>query len=464
VPTQVQRPLYWHQGLFLQPQHFQLADAYSSSLLEPLRTYGLQHFWGTGALEIQETALGNKQFVIISGEFVFPDSTHVVFPGNAVLASRSFDEAWVEAERPFSVYLGLRRWDQEGGNVTVLQGSAGAESISTRFSTTTDPDEVKDLHASGPAANVKRLSFALRIFWETEIEQIADYCLIPIAQLERDGEQIKLSRRFIPPSLSISASGQLVQMIKDIRDQVSSRCRQLEEYKSPREIQMMELDIGYMVFLLALRTLNRHVPMLYHLTEAGSIHPWAVYGMLRQLIGELSTFAEGLSANGEREDGTRVLPLYDHENLWTCFSTAQNLIGHILDNITVGPGHIVRLEFDGKYFSAEMPEYVADNRNTYWLVVRTEADSKRVIEEVRDLAKLSASRNLTTLIARALPGIPLEYHSAPPPGLPRRSHSFHFRIDHMSEQWADIQKSQHLALYWDTAPNDVTADIVTMRR
>lgn len=458
----LEKPLFWHQGLFLQPQHLQLADLQKNALLQPFRKYSKPHFWGVAGLEIQEAGLGNKSFEILNGEIVFQDGTYAVFPGNSVLKPRSFDDAWLEGEKPFTVFLGLRKWDPAGENATVVPSMDETSDINTRFATTADPEEIRDMHGDGPAAQVKQLSYVLRIFWETEQEKLDNYNLIPIAELERDGEEIRLSRKFTPPCLSVDASDWIVRTLKDIRDQITSRCRQLEEYKSPKEVQSMDFDIGYMVFLLALRSLNRYVPLLYHMTETKNLHPWDVYSVLRQMIGELSTFSEGLNAVGERLDGTRALPPYDHLALWECFSAAQSLVSEMLDSITVGAGHRIRLEYDGAYYSGEISERMLGSRNRFWLVLRTEAPADEITESFRRVAKLSVKRNITTLLARAVPGIPLEYYPVPPPGLPRRANSHYFRIDHTSSQWLEVEPEQILSLFWDSAPEDMTAEILVI--
>ena len=55
----MERPLFWHQGLFLQPQHLQLADLHAQSLLTPVYKYLCPYPWGIGELEIQTAALDN---------------------------------------------------------------------------------------------------------------------------------------------------------------------------------------------------------------------------------------------------------------------------------------------------------------------------------------------------------------------------------------------------------------------
>ena len=92
----IERPLYWHQGLFLQPQHFQLLERSLQSLLLPFYDFAEPHFWGVGEMEIQKAALGTRSFSPLKGNLLFSDGSHAVFPGNAVIEPRPFDEAWVE--------------------------------------------------------------------------------------------------------------------------------------------------------------------------------------------------------------------------------------------------------------------------------------------------------------------------------------------------------------------------------
>lgn len=458
----IQRPLFWHQGLFLQPQHFQLFDRSFQSLLMPFHNFIEPHFWGLGEIEIQKTALGIKSFNLLKGIFLFPDGTYVVLPGNAVFEARTFNEAWVEGGKPFPIYIGIKRWNDAGENVTVLDTLENISVITTRFVSLADPEEVKDLHSGGPSGQIKRLHYVLKIIWETEREQFGDYILIPLAQLEKMGEEIRLSERFVPPCLTISGSEPLLKLIKEMRDQLAARSRQLEEYKRQKGIQTAEFGSRDMVYLLALRSLNRYVPILFHFTEVKQVHPWAVYGVLRQLIGELSSFSEKVNVMGESGDGNRMLPNYDHLNLWECFSSAQALVSKLLDEITAGPEYVIRLVYDGTYYAAELKPAIFEGRNRFYLVLKTEADPKSAIQSVAAIAKLSSREHLPILIARALTGIGLEHLPVPPQELPRRANSIYFAVDHHSDQWALVQKGHNIALYWDSAPEDMEVELMVV--
>jgi len=460
----IQRPLFWHQGLFLQPQHFQLFDLSVRSLLTPFNNFLQPHFWGLNDIEIQKAALGTRAFSPLKGEFLFPDGTHVVLPGNALINSRSFNEAWVEGGKPFTVFIGIKKWNNAGENVTVLDNLNSVAEVTTRFVTTADAEEAKDLHVAGPSGQVKRLYHALRIFWDTEKDQLGDYVLLPVAQLERSGEEIVLSQNFIPPCISISSSETLMKVIKEIRDQISARGRQLEEYKSQRGIQNAEFGSRDMVYLLALRSLNRYISLLFHFTETQQVHPWTVYGMLRQLIGELSSFSENINVMGELKDGTRALPSYNHRAISECFTTAQALITQLLDEITAGPDYVIRLVYDGTYYAAELKPAIFEGHNRFYLVLKTEDDPKNVLQSISTAAKLSTREQLPLLIARALPGIGIEHLPVPPQELPRRANSIYFAIDHHSDQWALVTRGHNLALYWDNAPEDLGAELMVVGR
>ncbi len=461
---EVERQLFWHQGLFLQPQHFQVLERSVLSLLAPYQQFFMPHFWGVVDMDVEKAALGTRSFSLMTGEFLFPDGTHAVLSRNAVVEARSFEEGWVEGEKPFTVYVALKKWNPLGENVTVVENLTNISSVTTRFVSLAEPEEIRDLHSGGPAGQIKRLYQVLKICWETEKDHLGDFVYIPVAQLERMGEEVRLSEQFIPPLVLLSASGALMRIVKEIRDQIAARGRQLEEMKSRRGIQTAEFGSRDMVYLLALRSINRYVPLLYHLTEVQRVHSWTVYGLLRQLIGELSSFSEKVDVMGRMESEDIVLPSYDHENMKECFFTAQTLVTKLLDEITAGPEYIIRLIFDGTYYGAELKPAIFEGRNRFFLVFRTEADPKIVLQSIAAYAKLSSREHLPILIARALPGIDLEHLPVPPQELPRRAHTVYCAVDHHNDQWIQVRKTHNVALYWDNAPDDLEVELMVVGR
>jgi type VI secretion system protein ImpJ len=124
----------------------------------------------------------------------------------------------------------------------------------------------------------------------------------------------------------------------------------------------------------------------------------------------------------------------------------------------------MQLLFDGTYYAADLSPAMFEGRNRFYLVLETEEDPQSVLQSLETIAKLGSRESLPILIARALPGIKLEHLPVPPQELPRRAHCVYFRIDHHSDQWAQVQTSNNIALYWDAAPEDLKAELMVVGR
>jgi len=458
------KPLFWHQGLFLQPHHFQLSDLYHRSHTDPWYRFAVPHFWGAGSFKIDKDALSGHVFDMVSGEFVFPDHTHVVLGENALIQARSFETAWTDGGRPFDVFLGLKKWNNDTGNVTPVEDAGDLSRVSTRFFSLSSPKEVADLHEDGPKAEVREMQFLVKIFWETEMNFQGEYQLIPVARLKRRLEDVVLEKEFIPPCMTIAGSDVLSGIVKEIRDQVFSKSRQLEAVKRTKGVHTAEFGSRDMVYMMALRSLNRYVPLLIHMTGVVQCHPWAVYGLLKQIVGELSSFSVTVTVTGELDDGTALMADYDHQNLWDCFSGAQHLITRLLDEITAGPEYIISLPFDGTYFTADLAPTLFEGSSQYYLVMESQNSTDMIIDAMAGIAKLSARESLPILIAQSLPGIHLSHLETIPQELPRKANAIYFRIDHHGKQWEPVPKGNNIALFWDMAPEDLAVELMIVKR
>lgn len=458
------RPILWKQGLFLGPQHFQLIDQHHESLLYPLRKFMTPYFWGVASIDISKSALGLGNLRLTGGEFLFPDGSYVTYPGNGVVEGRNIEDAWQDRDKPFPVYIAVRKQSERGGNVSVQPNLHDLTGVVSRFVTKEGSEEAFDLHQGGPSCQVQYLDYVLKFIWEAEKDQMGDYSLLLIGQLVIDGGEIRFDSRCLPPAISLNASDELFNVVKEIRDEIASRSRRLEEYKQQRGIHNAEFGSRDMVFLLALRTLNRYASLLFHYTKTPSVHPWMIYSSLIQLIGELTTFSEEISAFGETAEGDAFLPDYDHQNLGECFFAAQALIIRLLDEVTSGPEYIISLLFDGSYFCADLPPSIFEGNKRFYLVVNSHEDPKIIIDSLTGIAKVSARESMPLLIARALSGLKIEHMPSPPPELPRRSDSVYFQIDHHSDFWGNVQQSKNIALYWDNAPEDFTVEFMVVER
>ncbi len=209
---QPQRPLYRHSGHYLEPQHFQQADACAAcgrtAVLEAVRPC----FWGVGELDIDEAALAEGRIAVRSARLRFRDGTEAVIAaepeaGNAILPERRFDAAWTDRNTPLTVCVGLPA-SRASGNVAgiaPIRGDAGElpEGPGRHLSPGDDrlPDRYAPPHAAESLSDapVRTPYLYPRLFWEAETADRPDRLFLPLLRLTDDGTGPRPDSAFAPP-------------------------------------------------------------------------------------------------------------------------------------------------------------------------------------------------------------------------------------------------------------------------
>lgn len=459
----IKQSIFWHQGLFLQPQHFQQLEMHQRFSREPFVRMLNPYPWGIEQLEVAQPALGNRMAEVRSLRLLLQDQTYLEYPGNVVLAARSFEKIWADPELPLNVYLAMHRLSASQANVTVVDSMAQVADVRTRFASLSNPGQAVDVYSGQGQAMMPTVMHVARLVFEHELASLDDHDVVPIMRLMLEGDQVRVAAQHVPAAVCLGASSFLGSVLRDIRDDMLGRLRQLEEYKSPRGVNTEDLDANFLMMMQAVQVLNRHVPALTHLLETGAVHPWHVYGQLRQCVGELSTFSHRFDVYGRmlnRDDG---LPAYDHTDQGVCFVRARDIISQLLSEIAVGPEFHVALALQGDVFNGVIPPEYFVNRHRFYLILQSEATRDIDVRELLGTARLAASDAISDLIDHALPGIELIELPGPPQGLPRRSDARYFRVEQMSAGWEQIQQSGAISFYWPQAPEGLRVIVIVTK-
>jgi type VI secretion system protein ImpJ len=459
------RAIFWGQGMFLQPQHFQQQDCYHEARLRCYLHWLSPFCWGVKSLVVHEAALRNFVFEVERCELVTWDGTLMRFqgdtlPSNARIAPRSFEAALDPGGRPLGVYLGLKRlqWEESNVNARPAQdGSHTAGETQRRFSL--QESETPDLLAEdGQRCSLHYLVHEVRLFFEADTAvQTQDYELVKIAELLREGQGVVLSKRYIPPALSVQASPVLAGMLREIRDLLTAKGRELTEYKRQRRVHTIDLGSRDTVYLLMMQMVNRYIPLLHHYLEVEATHPCVFYALLRQLVGEFSTFSETVSVLGG------PLPAYRHDQLWECFDAAIRVIKELLNELTKGPEYVVPLVFDGEYFAAPLDKRFFDGSKHYYLSIKVDMPPRELERLLTETGKISSREEMAALQQRALSGLMVRYLEVPPEELPRRAHCSYFELDHHGTLWRRIEQRQNIAVYCQIPPEKTEMQVLVLQ-
>lgn len=456
--------IFWHQGLFLEPQHFQHQDAKLERALERHLSLTAPWAWGYAALALDETALHARNLAITHVAARWQDGAFTEFPGNARVESRRF-ELTDFAQGPRTAYLGLRRLMADEANVLRYENTGDMAQSRSRFAALADPLQMPDRYTNGSTGNVAVMDYVLRLFWDDEIEHLGDYELMPLVRLEQDGEVVRPMPDFTPPCMTLSASSQLQRLLNELRDEVIGRARQLEVFKQPLTNRGQEGESQF-GSILALSVLNRYGPQLNHLIETPQTHPWLIYGILRQLTGELSSFTEYCDLLGETRDNQALLQPYDHAHLGPVFDGARMLLMRLLNEITLGPEMFVRFERDSAVETlhhATLPGSFFGPRHRYYLMARSAQEPTAVNDMLMLEGKLAPPDDIDMTVNRALPGIELLPLQTLPLGMPRRAGAAYFRVESQTALWDTVVADGRLTLFLPNPPADLRVELIVIK-
>lgn len=451
------RPVFWSQGLFLHPQHFQAADEAIAGQIDLLRLYGLPYFRGVRRL-VFASSNPDHSIAIDRLEAVFPSGAAVNIPYEATLAPLAMGEDWPAPDKPGILYVGLAL--PKSGGANAAPDSSG-EFSGKRFVYGEEPALMPDLYGASAPAPVQRLSYAPILIKDTDIERYPDFECLPLALLRRSGEHIEFDPLFLPPLLCLDASSHLTGMIRSVRDMAISCAGRLAGYKT--SVGAEAPDMRFVLNFTALGILNRHIPLLTHFLSAPAMHPWRIYGNLRVFAGELSSFYDDMDCLGRTSaDGDGILD-YNHDSPASCFGPLCDLLTRLMSDLGIDESKTLLLLPDAPYFAADIPDNFLSPSCRYWLSVRVGGMSEGLAQELPRFIKLGARDRLNHIIAKAVSGVPLA-PSLAPPGFLKRSDTAWYSVDTAHPLWQSIADQGKVSLFWEGASDGAEVRLVATGR
>jgi len=457
------KKISWEQGLFLQPQHFQVSDIQKDVLLYKYMGLIRDNLWGCDNLVLDTIALQENKLIISSGKFIFKDGSMVEIGGNAFPVSRSFEKIWSDKSKSLEAYIGLKKLDMKGSNVTTITSEYDVKYVKTRFVALEQLEMVKDFYHTGPDAYIKTQMYSLNIIWSDEIENSAEYEILPFVKICQYGEKISFDIKYIPPCLKIDSDTRLYDTVRSIRDNLASRAKQLEIYKFQSAVEDISIQNRRWLNLLALQVFNRYISSLTDLLNIKIKSPSDSFAILIQLINELKTFTSNNIVLNINLDSINFLD-YNHNDLAGIFNTARDLILKLCDNITFTPSQFYQLQYVNGIFSADLPLSIFTPRTVYYI----RASNDKSIQTLRAIdfesqIKIGSVTTISKIVERSLEGVPFEVLSSAPAGVPSDSGSIYIRLDSGSEHWRNIVSSLSIALFWNDVLEEIKFDFVCVR-
>lgn len=442
-------PVYWHQGMFLRPHHFQAADRYWADQLRASGKFDVHHNWGLRVADIDVGALKNFRFEIDRLEARLRDGTIVRSVRGTDTALPGLDLkpplTGLEPGATFDVLLAVPQLQVGRANTGQPTDGAGVRYIVEPAREPT-PDENTGQYPS--LVEVRRVNARL----VTNDQNTTGLETIPIARIERSSQtsappQIHLP--YIPPLLACDGWPPLMSaVIREVYDRIGGLVKQLGKQVKDQNIRFDSNAPESRKIFERLRALNEGYAAFGVVARASGVHPFTGYLELCRLAGKLAVF--GKSAALPDDD----LPAYDHDDLGHCFFAVKRYLDDLLtqdfnqgydEGPFVGDGLRMKVKIEPAWMAPACQMLVGVESTLG-------ADQCARLLTGRLNMKIGALERVDEIFRVGQKGLDFIHDVKVPPMLPTSAASganlTYFRInrDASKDEWLHVSKSFNLAI------------------
>ncbi len=430
------RKVVWHEGMQLDPHHFQQENRYFNALLQTQNRLLEPFFWGVSSIEFDTEALSNGQVALTSCSGIMPDGLVFSMPkDNPLPPAESIEEHFPTTKEKISVYLAIR--SEKEGEVN-CQLDANGKGDAARFNLeeirVRDENVFEEPHSVG----VARANFQIKF----EDESLNDFSSIKIAEIKApSGGVYSLNNDFIPPCLVCSASEKLQNDIRDLLYSMTSACNNLKE-KIPFGKEEFPF-VGVEKFS-KLKTMSKHIALLNHLYRRKNTHPETIYRAILALGGELTALSEN-SNHFKAAD----FPEYDQQKLTQCFGELYRRVSIMVkekkQDVMYEEMRLQAQLDNPSLFFGELTEMQL--AAPLYLGVRGDLPENRIVNDLPENIKIASQDEIFTIVAAGLKGCTLGNVLTPPEELPELTGMHFFVVDKNTQFWNSIKESGKVAFF-----------------
>lgn len=319
------RPVYWSDGMFLRPQHFQAAEEHLHERIHRSEDWYQPYSWGLRSFQINLEAIRSYRFQVISCEARMRDGTIVSVPQETEPAPLDLRSAFEKLVTPM-VYLAVPRF-QDGQPGVVADGSlttTDARVLAARFRPVYSD---RNDRATGENEDpIEFLSLRAHLMAGPEGHEVAGYELLPLARLQRVAAGIEsvpaLDTSYIPPLLRVGAWSGLREEIEKFVSFLRGVVQNEADYMVGRKLSMDNSVMGDAERVFKLLIANTAIVPFEAALPPSELHPHIFFVELCRLAGQLGLF--------EKSRCTPSVAAYDHDRLGMVFPPLLDMLRRML--------------------------------------------------------------------------------------------------------------------------------------
>jgi type VI secretion system protein ImpJ len=438
----------WFEGLNLSPHQFQRQDQYHEARLHSISSALSPRLWGVRLLEWDLDGLRDNVLRTTSMSLVFQDGEIYDAPDTDALPAPFDLGSLASDEETFTFHIALPLLKDHGGNFSAGDGFLASARYAQQERDTADLFNDEALGVS--------ISYLYKTAHLLPPHQPRDaFICFPVVRLRRiSGGGFEIDRSFIPPSLSIGASGRLPAMLDSLMAKLRAKLDALYAVHREPSKHAMEVHGGDIASFWMLHTISTACAQLGHYVIFRDHHPERLYIALLSLAGGLMSFS--------RKFALSDLPAYEHADPGHSFGRLDALIRDLVDTVISSKYFTIALAKDIDQASCRQGKFdstLVDMQTLLCLAVSADMPGLELVAGVPDWLKVGSPDDVERMVKSALPGVKLRHMPQVPAALPVRPNTFYFALDSHGAQYANMLKAQTIRIYVPATIAGITLEL-----
>jgi type VI secretion system protein ImpJ len=437
--------VHWCEGLFLQPQHLQLAERLAHDARAADRRLAMGFDYGVVEWGVAAESLANKIVRFDKLRVILPGGYDVHVGVNAPLEPLNIAEAFDASKGSLTVWLGLPRFDIARPNVV------DAPQASQRRMYRLDNVECRDDATGADPQPVQVRQYNPQLVLDGQPR--SDLLALPILRVVR-GTGTNLNQpvadpSFAPACLVTSGFRDLQAIVERVAEGCEASRLQLATELSRAAFHAERIQPMQIVPLVKLGVLARYAARVRTIARTPMLRPVEAFIELRSLLHELAAL--------RADQPFEASPDYDHDDPMTRFAQLEARIKPLLAGSVEATWRQIEFKQQGPILYAALNDAEVTDPYDLYLAIDSTLD-------VRELGTIVTDRERFKVMApsrgmRPDPGIVLREERAPM-GLPVLPTRYFFKFepndnDLSKAEWQRICAEKGIAVRWPNWPVNV---------
>lgn len=432
--------------MFLGPQHFQQHDRFILNSISGMHNVHGAFAYGFTECQIDQNALAEGKFSLLSARGVFSDGTPFSLPDDDDLpdpinVGEDTKNQVVSLALPFASH----------SSKDVAENKS-ADNFSRYL---LEDQNLTDRHSLD--ASSEETVFTGSLWTRLVLEESGDsaFHTIPVARIteKREDDSVIIDKTFYPCAASLKASPPLLSQCREIHGILHQRARELAGKLGTPNAS----DTSQLVQLLLLQIINRAQPLFQHIAKAENDHPERFFRELVQLAGELSTITRADRVASE-------FPAYLHRDQYSSFvpviASAKESLNWIPDSTTesIAVTHVKA----GIYTATVHDRHLFDSAR-FILAVKAREAPEELQRRFPRQTIVSSKAKLRELVESQARGVEVSPMVTVPNSIPMYENHVYFELQRGDPLWKEIAVSGDIAMHIAGTYTDLSMQIWTIQ-